>query len=256
MSDEEETDNKPDQVDRLIQGARNLLHERDQKPTPRWTLSTIATLVALVLSVTTATWTLYERFLAKPSPELIADSIVNIYCNNRHRDGKYECREPSSPLLIRSGPLTFLNQSVASNNFWVSDGSVTVNFLLNRTPSRDPIKLRWQYFSDATDSSIERTSVSPFQVPTAVPVSREIEFYPRRDNRPDGTVNFENRLPFRDFLELVGQNVVDEVRLNFRFTIYPNKEDVEATCSIRIGEDFVRNAIAGKHVLYSRDCFS
>lgn len=252
MSNPEGTSPIPDQVDRLISGARNILKERDNKPSRAWTISNVATLIALVLSLTTAGWTLYERFLSQPNPEVVAPNIINLFCLSHKVDGKWQCKDLK--LRVTASPLVFLNHSYAANSYLVSDAWVTVSFRKDGVNHQDSVELRWQFFSNATDSKVTRDSIVPIEVRSGQPQSREVEFTARRNVAADGTVEFINNYPFERFWETTASDNVNEIMLDFTFTLHPSGDTLTTTCLIPIGADLKTSAASQKHVMYSRDC--
>lgn len=253
----EEAEPTEDAVDRLLMGLKHIIEEQNRKKElnkKSWSLTTIATLVALIISVSTASWTIYEKFLSQPSPSLISPTIANLYCRHvRTANGDFRCQEGGA-LEVRAGQFHFVNESAAANTYLITDGWVTVNFLLNETQTREPISLRWQFFSDATNSGNPRSSAAPIEVSTLQRESREIEFTARRTTLPDGSVGFPDRVLFEDFLGLIAASQVDEIRLDFEFSVYQSNDTLLANCSIVVAQDFIDNAASGEFVLFSRDC--
>lgn len=216
-------------------------------------------LIALIVSLLTGGWTLYERFLSSPSPTLTGPAAINFLCYGWDVDEKkdeYFCPGEETLdgyFIVRAGPLVFLNDTYAKNSFLATESYVDVNFLKGDKTEKY-IRLKWKYFSDATPSGTRHNSVSPVKVTNSDPQSREIEYHPRHRRDESGVVTFSDKYPFEAFKKDVAEKKYDAIRLTFYFKTSAEESPLEAHCTIGLDSDIVRLASNKETVLYSRDC--
>jgi hypothetical protein len=213
-------------------------------------------LIALVVSVGTFVWTVADKFIIGPRPELVPPETVNFWCSAWHHDDSknIDVCDPEQDLLILVRPLTFLNRASSPHSYVLRTTSVEVGFLNATRVATKTIALGWEYFTEISVSDLKRTPAIPITVAGETSISKEIEFYPRLIIDKDNTVSRANFLPFSEFQTLIAKGEIKTIHLKFVATTLDAKKEFSAGCEVPVDAQFIQNA--SSHALFSRECKS
>ncbi|MEH2563159.1 hypothetical protein [Bradyrhizobium sp. AZCC 2289] len=215
-------------------------------------------LLALVVSIATFLWTVTDKLLLHPIPQIVAPQTVEFWCAHWSKTDKGEVCDSDENLLVRAGPVSVVNRASAPHSYVLDSITTEVALLDDRGTSKKSVHLTWQYFSEISISDAKRTPAAPLLVEGGAAVAKEIEFYPRLEiiAGPKGSAPVADRrnfLKFVDFKGLIGTGAVREIRLTFNASTLGKKILFSASCSIPVDDQFVSNA-KGPFALFVRDC--
>jgi len=215
-------------------------------------------LLALVVSIATFLWTVTDKLLLQPIPQIISPQTVEFWCAHWSKTDKGDLCDPDEELLVRAGPVSVVNRASPPHSYVLDLITTDVAFLDDRSTPKRSIHLTWQYFSEISISDAKRTPAVPFLVEGGAAVAKEIEFYPRLEivAGPKGSppvADRRNFLKFSDFESLIGTGAVREIRLTFNASTLGTKVLFSASCSIPVDDQFVTNA-KGTFAIFVRDC--
>jgi hypothetical protein len=215
-------------------------------------------LLALGVSLFTLGYTAYDKWVAKPDPEFWGPEEINLNCwdDDTADDTTVTlkgCDDGDFTYLL-ANPISFLNHTGGDHPFNVRTMDVAVDF---RDAADKPVKqicLDWQYFSGITTVGAKEDPAAPFEVTANTPFAREVEFYPRRKVRSDGTLSLNNRLPFRDLEKEIGDGDISSIVLTFEAALLDAPSPMTVSCSVLIDSDFKANAASHEFEFYAREC--
>jgi hypothetical protein len=217
-----------------------------------------SSLVALIVSLGTLSWTMYDKFFVWPSPQLVPPEIVEFWCKDTSFDAvrQREICDEEAYLLVRASTLTFLNRAPSPHSYVVKTLSANVSFMNADSAPKKSLHLPWQYFSEISISDQDRKPVAPFTVDGNAAVAKEVEFYPRREIDPDeksSRPTTSERYKFSDFQSLISSEAIKNISLLFEATVFDSNAPVTAVCQVPVDQDFVHNASVS-YPLFSREC--
>jgi hypothetical protein len=215
-------------------------------------------LLALVVSIATLVWTVTDKLLLRPVPQIIAPQTIEFFCSNWTQTDTGALCGAEEDLNLRAGPISVVNRASAPHSYVLESIAADVRFLDNQGAPKKSIQLTWQYFSEISISDSKRISAVPVLVEGGAAVAKEIEFYPRLEivAGPKGSVPVANRknfLKFSEFETLIASGEVRQIELTFNATTLDTNVSFSSTCSIPVDDQFVENS-KGVFALFVRDC--
>ena len=111
-------------------------------------------LLALIISISTLTWSAYEKIFTQPKPGLIPPQTINFQCSK-----DIHCDSLIDHLYIRATPLTFVNSASKGHTYTVTKVQVDSLFIDKLDNVRKDISYPWFYFSKATSQEISREPI-------------------------------------------------------------------------------------------------
>jgi hypothetical protein len=209
---------------------------------------------ALIASALSLAFTAYDRIFIAPEPAVWPPETIDLVCDQRTLNGQLQPCGSTENVFLRATPITLINQASGDHPFTVRSMDASVSFIKSLNQVVRKICLDWQYISSITTSGGEKRPPGPFEVRSAAPFVQEIEFYPRRKPKSDGTVSGINFMHFRDMEKLIVDTPISKIVFNFEVEVVGQSERLTAACEVPVDGDFVGHASTGNFSLYPRQC--
>jgi hypothetical protein len=215
-------------------------------------------LLALLVSIGTFVWTVTDKFILQPDPQIISPRTIEFFCAHWTTMGANQHCDADEDLNVRAGPVSVVNRAAPPHSYVLQSIAVDVTFSGNQVDVKKHIQLTWLYFSEVSTSEAKRTPAVPLLVEGGAAVAKEIEFYPRleivtgsKDSAP--IANRRNFFKYAEFETWIGSGEVHQIKLTFNAVTLETNVSFSSTCTIPVDDQFVKKAKEGR-ALFVRDC--